>query len=127
MSPPQPPTLYCRRSSPPHCAIYVLWPSDPDLSIVDPRIDDEDVDIVSPIVLPKNNILALPVSVLIFWSQMETDGAGGSGSGADGCVGVESAGSLEQEKKTTPEGEQRVKRKMKTPYQLELLEKTYAS
>ncbi|CAI9756564.1 unnamed protein product [Fraxinus pennsylvanica] len=57
---------------------------------------------------------------------METDGAGGSGSGADNCVGVGSAGSLEQEKKTTSEGEQRVKRKTKTPYQLELLEKTCA-
>lgn len=57
---------------------------------------------------------------------METDGAGGSGSGAGGSVGVGSAGSLEPEKKTTPDGELRVKRKMKTPYQLELLEKTYA-
>lgn len=57
---------------------------------------------------------------------METDGTGGSGSGAGGSVGVGSAGSLEPEKKTTPDGELRVKRKMKTPYQLELLEKTYA-
>ncbi|CAA2960415.1 homeobox-DDT domain RLT2-like [Olea europaea subsp. europaea] len=62
---------------------------------------------------------------------METDGAGGSGSGGGGggagsCGGGGSAGSVEPEKKTTPEGEPRVKRKMKTPYQLELLEKTYA-
>ncbi|KAL2483357.1 Homeodomain-like transcriptional regulator [Forsythia ovata] len=59
---------------------------------------------------------------------METDGAGGSGSGGGtgGLGGGGSAGSLEPEKKTTPEGEPRVKRKMKTPSQLELLEKTYA-
>lgn len=63
---------------------------------------------------------------------MKTGGAGGSGSGGGGggagsYGGGGSAGSVEPEKKTTPEGEPRVKRKMKTPYQLELLEKTYAS
>ncbi|KAK6134925.1 hypothetical protein DH2020_031345 [Rehmannia glutinosa] len=55
---------------------------------------------------------------------MEVDGGGkGEESGGGGDGGV----SLEVEKKNSPEGETKVKRKMKTPSQLEILEKTYAS
>ncbi|CAA0816207.1 Homeodomain-like transcriptional regulator [Striga hermonthica] len=51
---------------------------------------------------------------------METDGGGERGGGGDGGVSVEA------EKKNSPEAEPKVKRKMKTPSQLEILEKTYA-
>ncbi|KAL8547807.1 hypothetical protein ACS0TY_007221 [Phlomoides rotata] len=48
---------------------------------------------------------------------MEDDGRGG---------GSASGENVEMEKKNSPEGETKVKRKMKTPSQLEVLEKTYA-
>lgn len=53
---------------------------------------------------------------------MEVDGStdGGGGCGGAGCV------SGEMEKKSMVEVEPKVKRKMKTPSQLETLEKTYA-
>ena len=44
--------------------------------------------------------------------------------GVSGGVGV---GNSEGEKKQPPEGETKVKRKMKTASQLEILEKTYVS
>lgn len=57
---------------------------------------------------------------------MEVDGGGGgSGSGGEGGGGG-GGGSVEMGKKNSPEGETKVKRKMKTPSQLEVLEKTYA-
>ncbi|KAL2252203.1 UNVERIFIED_CONTAM: Homeobox-DDT domain protein RLT2, partial [Sesamum indicum] len=56
---------------------------------------------------------------------MEVDGGGdgGGGGGGEGGGGL----SMEMEKKNMPEGESKVKRRMKTPSQLEILEKTYAS
>ncbi|XP_051136002.1 homeobox-DDT domain protein RLT2-like isoform X2 [Andrographis paniculata] len=49
---------------------------------------------------------------------MEVDGSGDADGGGGGAV--------EMEKKNVAEGEPKVKRRMKTPSQLELLEKTYA-
>nr|AMP82916.1 chromatin assembly factor 1 subunit [Catalpa bungei] len=49
-----------------------------------------------------------------------------SGGGEGGAGGGGGGGSVEVEKKNTPEGEPKVKRKMKTPSQLEILEKTYS-
>ncbi|KAK4386337.1 Homeobox-DDT domain protein RLT2 [Sesamum angolense] len=59
---------------------------------------------------------------------MELDGGGdGGGSGGGGGGGEGGGGlSMEVEKKNMPEGEPKVKRRMKTPSQLEILEKTYA-
>ncbi|KAK6134736.1 hypothetical protein DH2020_031512 [Rehmannia glutinosa] len=53
---------------------------------------------------------------------MEVDGGGKGEESGGGDGGV----SLEVEKKNSPEGETKVKRKMKTPSQLEILERTYA-
>ncbi|GFP86444.1 homeobox protein wariai [Phtheirospermum japonicum] len=50
---------------------------------------------------------------------MEVDEGGESGGGDGGA-------SVEAEKKNSPDGEPKLKRKMKTPSQLEILEKTYA-
>ncbi|KAL3509303.1 hypothetical protein ACH5RR_028704 [Cinchona calisaya] len=61
--------------------------------------------------------------------KMEVDGGGSGGSAAAAVEGGgEGGGGSEVEKKNnnTPEGEPKVKRKMKTASQLELLEKTYA-
>lgn len=59
--------------------------------------------------------------------EMEVDeGVGGGGSGGgEGGSGV--GESVETVKKNSPELEAKGKRKMKTPSQLEVLEKTYAS
>lgn len=60
--------------------------------------------------------------------EMEVDegvGGGGSGGGGEGGSGV--GESVETAKKNSPEVEAKGKRKMKTPSQLEVLEKTYAS
>ncbi|KAL0320103.1 UNVERIFIED_CONTAM: Homeobox-DDT domain protein RLT2 [Sesamum radiatum] len=59
---------------------------------------------------------------------MEVDGGGdGGGSGGGGGGGEGGSGvSMEMEKKNMPEGEPKIKRRMKTPSQLEILEKTYA-
>lgn len=59
--------------------------------------------------------------------EMEVDegvGGGGSGGGGEGGSGV--GESVETAKKNSPEVEAKGKRKMKTPSQLEVLEKTYA-
>lgn len=49
-----------------------------------------------------------------------------AGGGGGGGVGGTGAGGCEMEEKNTAEGEPKVKRKMKTAFQLETLEKTYA-
>lgn len=54
--------------------------------------------------------------VYCYWAM---DGGGGSSGGGGG-------GGSDGEKKKPPEGEVKVKRKMKTAKQLEVLEKTYA-
>lgn len=68
------------------------------------------------------------MAVSDFVVKMEVDGGGGGGSGSGGEGGDGGGGeSVEMEKKNSPEGGTKVKRKMKTPSQLEVLEKTYAS
>ncbi|KAI3465799.1 hypothetical protein Pfo_022462 [Paulownia fortunei] len=59
---------------------------------------------------------------------MEVYGAGdgGGSGGGGGCGGGGDYGVSMEVEKNTPEGEPKVKRKMKTPSQLEILEKTYA-
>lgn len=80
--------------------------------------------------------------LLFLCKKMEKDdGCGGGGSGRAGAdadlasseaggggggVGGTGVGGSEMEEKNTAEGEPKVKRKMKTAFQLETLEKTYA-
>lgn len=56
------------------------------------------------------------------------DGGGSGGCAANGVVeaGGDGSGGSELEKKNTPAVEPKVKRKMKTASQLEILEKAYA-
>lgn len=72
---------------------------------------------------------------LILMEKMEVDGGGGGSGGSAGDVvevggeggGGGGVGCSEMEKNNTPEGgETKVKRKMKTASQLEILEKAYA-
>ncbi|XP_027170848.1 homeobox-DDT domain protein RLT2 isoform X1 [Coffea eugenioides] len=65
---------------------------------------------------------------LILMEKVEVDGGGSGGSAvaAAADAGAEGGGYDVVKKNSTPEGEPRVKRKMKTPSQLEVLEKAYS-
>lgn len=64
---------------------------------------------------------------LILMDKVEVDGGGnGASAAAVADAGAEGGGYEVEKKNNTPEGEPRVKRKMKTPSQLEVLEKAYA-